>query len=369
MKAVAVFPAERRIDLVDHPSPEISSSVDVKLRILEVGLCGTDREISRFEYGTAPEGSDYLILGHESLSEVTDVGVDLKHFRPGDLVATMVRRPCPHDDCPACRAERPDFCVTGDFTERGIKGKHGFMAETVVDDQKYMFVVPPILRSVGVLIEPLSIAEKAFRQFREIQERFPAEVRHDPVEKMGRRHRAVVLGAGTVGILGAMKFVMEGFDTYVYSREPLDSLRAKVVNEIGARYIMSNNVSTSNLAEEVGNIDVVYEATGAPELSFEILAVLGINGIFIFTGIPAEKTPTKIEIDSLMRSLVLKNQTVVGTVNAGPAAFELAVQDLEKFYKRWLGVLQSMISRRSMIENFREALLKPEGIKIALTVP
>lgn len=132
---------------------------------------------------------------------------------------------------------------------------------------------------------------------------------------------------------------------------------------------MSNNVSTSNLAEEVGNIDVVYEATGAPELSFEILAVLGINGIFIFTGIPAEKTPTKIEIDSLMRSLVLKNQTVVGTVNAGPAAFELAVQDLEKFYKRWLGVLQSMISRRSMIENFREALLKPEGIKIALTVP
>src|SRR5262245_43191499 len=120
MRAVAVFPAERKLRLVDHPAPAIERDTDVHLRILDVGVCGTDREIARFDYGTPPPGSPYLVIGHESLSQVIDVGDEVSSVAPGQLVVTTVRRPCDRPDCPACRMGRQDFCVTGRFSERGI---------------------------------------------------------------------------------------------------------------------------------------------------------------------------------------------------------------------------------------------------------
>lgn len=126
MRAIAVVPGTRRIELRDVESPRIASPTDVKLRVLDVGICGTDREISAFQYGTPPPGSEYLVIGHESLGQVIEVGAAVSRVRPGDLVVPMVRRPCPHDDCVACRAGRQDFCYTGDFTERGIKQRHVF---------------------------------------------------------------------------------------------------------------------------------------------------------------------------------------------------------------------------------------------------
>src|SRR6266566_6898823 len=173
MKAVAVFPASKQISIVDHEPPALSGPTQAKLRMLEVGICGTDREICRFDYGIPPAGQDHLIIGHESLGEVVEVGSGVSRVRKGDLVVTMVRRPCAHPDCIACRAGRQDFCYSGDFTERGIKGAHGFMTEFVVDDEQYMNVVPPGLREIGVLVEPLTIAEKALIQLRQVQQRLP----------------------------------------------------------------------------------------------------------------------------------------------------------------------------------------------------
>src|SRR5262249_44981300 len=146
---------------------------EVKLRMLEVGICGTDKEICSFEYGTPPDGSEYLILGHESLGEVIEVGPEVRDIAAGDLVVTMGRRPCSHVECPVWRAGRPVFCIPGDFPERGIKGLHGFLAEYVVDDARYMHVVPAALRTAGVLTEPLTIAEKAFSQASHIERRMP----------------------------------------------------------------------------------------------------------------------------------------------------------------------------------------------------
>ena len=142
MKAIAVTPRKRTLEIINQAEPQIFSSTDVKLRMLEAGVCGTDREICAFEYGTPPAGSEQLVIGHESLGEVVQVGPKVTRVKVGDLVVPMVRRPCPHDDCVACCAERQDFCFTGDFQERGIKERHGFMAQLVVDDEKYMNVVP-----------------------------------------------------------------------------------------------------------------------------------------------------------------------------------------------------------------------------------
>jgi len=160
MKAIAVTPAKKSVSLINQHEPRIESPTDVKLRMIEAGVCGTDREICASEYGTPPSGFDDLVIGHESLGEVVEVGAKVTRVKVGDIVVPMVRRPCPHDHCAACRAERQDFCFTGDFTERGIKEHHGFMAQFIVDDEKYMNPVPQNLRDVAVLVEPLTIAEK-----------------------------------------------------------------------------------------------------------------------------------------------------------------------------------------------------------------
>ena len=204
MKAVAVFPARREVQLIEHPEPGIQSPTQIKMRVLDVGVCGTDREISSFQYGTPPDGSDYLVIGHESLSQVIECGEKVTKAKPGDLLVLTVRRPCPHASCIACRSGRQDYCYTGDFTERGIKQRHGYMTEFVVEEESYANVVPRELREVAVLVEPLTIAEKSLEQLRVVEQRLPWD---------GRGHRnAVVLGAGPVGLLGAMALRIVGCD-------------------------------------------------------------------------------------------------------------------------------------------------------------
>ena len=119
MRAVGVIPRQREVTLLQHAMPSIQARTEMKVKTLEVGICGTDREICSFAYGTPPEGCDYLVLGHEALGEVVEVGDNVEGFERGDLVVPTVRRPCPHDHCRSCREARQDFCFTGDFTERG----------------------------------------------------------------------------------------------------------------------------------------------------------------------------------------------------------------------------------------------------------
>jgi len=363
MKAGAVFPGKHKIEIVALDEPKISSPSEVKLRMLEVGVCGTDREIASFDYGTPPEGYEFLVLGHESLGEVVETGSAVSRFRPGDLVVPMVRRPCPHPECVACRAGCQDFCYTGDFRERGIKRQHGFMTHFVIDEERYMNAVPLELRDVAVLVEPLTIAEKALIQIRKIQQRLPWGCPASPEKPVGYRHRAVVLGAGPVGLLGAMALVNAGFETYVYSREGTPNLRADLAKSFGAHYVSSADQPIEQLAALVGNIDVVYEAIGASQTAVELLQVLGTDGVFCFTGVPRHGQPISIDTDKLMYNLVLKNQVILGTVNAGQDAFEAAIGDLGVFYQRWPEAVRSLITGRYPIEAFREPIFERSGIK------
>jgi threonine dehydrogenase-like Zn-dependent dehydrogenase len=341
----------------------------VKLRVLEVGICGTDKEICAFEYGTPPEGSEYLVIGHESLGEVVEVGAAVKRVKPGDLVVPMVRRPCPHQECLACREGRQDFCYTGDFTERGIKQQHGFMTEYVVDDERYMNVVPRELRDVAVLVEPLTIAEKGLTQLWQVQQRLPWACPVEPGKPAAYCHRAVVLGAGPVGLLGAMVLANNGFQTFVYSQETKPSAKSHVVESIGATYVSGKDTSLEQLAALVGNIDLVYEATGAASVSFQLMELLGTNGVFIFTGVPGRKAPIELDADLIMRNLVLKNQVVYGTVNANGEAFEAAISDLQVFMKKWSQAVRALITGRYPMEKHRDLLLgKVGGIKNVISI-
>ena len=357
MKAAAVFPNSKTLSVVqDFPEPKLESRTGVKLRILDVGVCGTDREIASFVYGTPPDGYEYLVLGHEAFGEIVEVGPDVTSFKPGDLAIPMVRRPCADPGCVACRAGRPDFCMTGDYLERGIMKMHGFMTDFIVDEVRFMNLVPPALRDTGVLVEPLTIAEKALLQAVEVQRRLPWDF-------SAYQHKAVVLGAGPVGLLGAMALQHRGYATTVYSLEREPNPAADIVHEIGGKYISTQDRTVDQLIAETGNIDLVYEATGAANLAFEVLRALGPNGLYILTGVPGRHGPTEFDTDSIMRNLVLKNQCMVGTVNAGKDAFEHAIADLQAFDSKWPKALSGIITGRFGIDDFAQPVLHPKGIK------
>jgi len=364
MKAIAVRPETREVTMIDHHEPRLARPTDVLLQMLDVGVCGTDREIASFEYGTPPPGEPVLVLGHESLGRVLEVGPAVSRVKAGDLVVPMVRRPCPHETCPACRAGRQDFCFTGDFRERGIKQAHGFMTERVVDDEIYMNVVPRQLRECAVLVEPLTIAQKALMQVGQIQRRLPWACPDEPERPSAHCRNAVVLGAGPVGLLGAMALVNAGYRTWVYSRTPAPNPKASLVESFGARYVSSETESPENLARMVGNVDLVYEAVGASRVAFDVMRVLGTNGIFVFTGVPGRKAPAEVDTDLLMRNLVLKNQVVFGTVNAGREAFQAAVSDLATFVERWPEAVARLITGRFPAEAYNDLLVgRATGIK------
>ena len=364
MKALAVHPGDRTVRLVDAPDPGPVEPDGVRARVLSVGVCGTDREIASFLYGEVPADSPYIILGHECLAEVVETGPGVTGLASGDLVVPMVRRPCAHLWCRPCRDGRQDFCTSGNFMERGIKGLHGFMAETVVDRERYFVKVPAALRDVAVLVEPLTIAEKAAEQASIILQRLPGEL----ATSTGFQ-RVVVLGAGPVGLLGAMKLVSAGWETWVYSKGESSSPNAEVVTAMGARFVSSDRHTPADLADMVGGISLVYEATGAAKVSFDVMTVLGTNGVFIFTGVPGRKGHLEIDAELIMRNLVLKNQAVIGTVNAGRTSFEAAVEDLGIFLERFPEAVHALVTARIPLDGAPDAVLTPPaGIKTVIEV-
>jgi len=205
----------------------------------------------------------------------------------------------------------------------------------------------------------LTIAEKSLEQLSTVQRRLPWD----------RPHRAVVLGAGPVGILGAMALQVEGFEVSVYSRSANHAEKNQILEAVGIPYIAAETHSTEEMARMVGPIDVVYEATGASSVAFDVLKYLGPNAVFVFTGVPGHKAPIPVDTDEIMRNMVLNNQLILGSVNAPPQAFQSAIQHLGVFAQRWPGALRSIITARFPLERALDALQDQAGaVKNVVTV-
>ena len=157
MKAVAVFPGKpNSIHLTDLPEPEVDDILDgrgVLVEVLRVGVDGTDKEINDAEYGDAPEGYNFLVIGHESFGRVLEVGPNVRGLEPGDYVVATVRRPGT-----SIYDHIGTYDTTTDETyyERGINLLHGYLTERYVDDPEYLVRVPAALKDIGVLLEPTS---------------------------------------------------------------------------------------------------------------------------------------------------------------------------------------------------------------------
>lgn len=354
MKAIALYPGERdSIHLRDIKKP-IPSEGEILVKILEVGICGTDREIVDGLYGESPDNSDFLVLGHENLG-IVEKGSG--GFKKGELVVATVRRPCP-ENCLNCSRGENDMCLTGNYKERGIKGLHGYMAEYYADEPAYLVKIPPELKDVAVLLEPLSIVEKAVEQAFRIQRRLEWEPKN-----------ALVLGAGPVGILATLILRNMGLTTYTYARSPKGNLNSMLVEKCGATYISASDISLSSIPAKIGNIDIIIEASGDARLSLEAVCVLRKNGVLALTGISGEGRKIKISPGCINLEMVLGNKVVFGTVNANKRNFESGVRHLKEFQERWPGLLNRMITRRVSMEDFKEAIQKSnEDIKVVMEV-
>src|SRR5689334_16733213 len=172
MKAIAVFPRKPdSVHLAEFPKPlldDVPGGRGVLVKVLRVGVDGTDREINTGEYGAAPDGHDVLIVGHEGFGRVEAVGPNVAEVKPGDYVVATVRRP---------GSSLYDVIGTNDMTtddtyfERGINLRHGYMSQYYVDDAEFIVKIPQGLKEVGVLLEPTTVVEKGIAQAYEIQRR------------------------------------------------------------------------------------------------------------------------------------------------------------------------------------------------------
>jgi threonine dehydrogenase-like Zn-dependent dehydrogenase len=356
MRAIAVTPGRANSARpLDVPSQERGKD-EYLVRMLEVGIDGTDREIDAGEYGEAPPGEGTLVIGHESLGEVVEECPGERCFREGDLVVATVRRPCP-ERCLNCRNGEYDFCLTGHYREHGIKGRHGFLREFYAERPEFLVGVPPELRSVAVLLEPLSIAEKVFRQTYKIQERMLWE----PV-------RAIVTGAGGMGMLAALLARLRGLETLVYSRSPAVGARGEILGRIGAEYAKGDERTLTEAAAAFGAPDLVVEATGFSPLAWEAAGILHRNGVACLLSVTGGERTAVIPSDRLNRELVLGNRLVFGSVSAHRLDFEQGVADLRAIQERWPGALERFVTRRLPMERIREALDGPEDLKTVLEV-
>jgi threonine dehydrogenase-like Zn-dependent dehydrogenase len=333
MRAIAVFPGQpNSVHLAELAKPSVSDVPNgrgVLVKVLRVGVDGTDREINAAEYGAAPEGYDFLIIGHEGLGQVEAVGPNVSFLRPGDFVVATVRRPGKslYD-----LIGLQDMTTDNEYFERGINLRHGYLTEYYVEDEDFVVKIPQALKDVGVLLEPMTVAQKGITQAFDIQRRL----------KVWRPRRAAVMGAGTLGLLATLMLRLRGLDVTTFGRTSRPYLNADLLEAIGARYVNTAERSISDAAAAFGPFDLVFEGTGSSAVVFESMPVLGKNGVLVLTSITGGDHRLEVPADRINLEFVLGNKVMVGSVNASRENFETGVRDMsqaEAEYPGWLGRL------------------------------
>jgi glucose 1-dehydrogenase len=333
MRAIVVKPGEKdSIHMRDMPDPRLAPDL-VAVRMLRAGLCGTDAEINEGRYGKAPDGEEFLILGHENFGVVEEVGKNVKGFRAGDLVVSTVRRPCGH--CYTCAHGENDMCLSGDYQERGILRRHGFMADYYVESPQWLNKIPKAAQDIGVLLEPMSIVEKGIDQAFRLQKRL-----------LWQPKTALVLGAGPVGLLATAVLRARGLDTHVVGREPPNDVRAQLAAKIGATYHSVAEKTLFDVQKEMPPVDLAIEATGAASVVFTAMQILGRNGVLCLLSVTGGLKTADEPIEEINQLLVLGNQVVFGSVNANPRHFANGIKDFATIEKKWPGVLKQVITNR-----------------------
>jgi threonine dehydrogenase-like Zn-dependent dehydrogenase len=362
MKAIAITPGTPGPRLSEREEPPLSADDEIKLRVLRVGICGTDREETRGGRARPPDGRQDLVIGHEMLGRVVETGSGVSTVKAGDLAVFTVRRGC--GKCVSCVNNRPDMCYTGDYKERGIWGLDGYQTEYVVEKEQYAVRVPEPLEKIGVLCEPLSVAEKAVDEAVRVQ---AARLPDAGADWISGRH-CLVAGLGPIGLLAALVLRLRGAEVYGLDVVDADTLRPQWLSGIGGRYVDGRLVTPEKVDERIGPMDLIVEAAGIPLLAFDLIDALSQNGIYVLTGVPGDDRPIQIPGGELMRRLVLNNQLMAGSVNAALQHFRAAISDLEEALRRWGDHPARLITHSYPYREYAEAFARHEKDEIKAVI-
>jgi glucose 1-dehydrogenase len=360
VKAVAVFPGKpNSAHLAELPKPTLESipgGRGVLVKVLRVGVDGTDKEINAAEYGAAPPGYDFLVTGHEGFGRVEAVGPNVTEFVPGDYVVATVRRP---------GSSIYDVIGTNDMTtddtyfERGINLRHGFLTEYYVDDAEFIVKIPPALKEVGVLLEPFTVVQKGITQAYEAQRRL----------KVWRPRKAAVMGAGTIGLLAALSLRLRNMEVTVFARNQRPNVREGLLTAIGARYVSTVDQSIADATAMYGPFDIIFEATGASQVVFDSMLALSKNGALVLSSVTGGNKKVEVPADRINLEFVLGNKLMVGTVNANREYFESGVRDLALAQAQYAGWLNQLLTHPVKgLENFKEAFEKLDKERDAIKI-
>ena len=343
MKAITVEPKKpgtARYEDFPEPDPREGS---ILVEAIAVGVCGTDAEIVEGKYGWAPPGASRLVLGHESLGRVIDPG-PRSSFKAGDLVVGIVRRPDPVP-CPSCAVGEWDMCSNGQYTERGIKEIHGFMSERWRTEPEYAIKVDPSLGILGVLLEPMTVITKALEQVLMVGQRAYWEPK-----------TALVTGAGPIGLLAALRLSVRNLEVHVLDRAETGP-KPGLVRDLGATYHMG---SVLDLGFEP---DIIVECTGVGSVIADSIQKVKSGGIVCLTGVGGGGAAGRTTAD-VAAAAVLKNNVIVGSVNANKRHWYRAGENLAHSDREWLS---RVITRREKPEDFKQALeRKPGDVKVII---
>lgn len=348
MKAIAVRPGTPdSVHLAELPKPavaDIANHRGVLVRVLKVGVDATDREINDALYGNAPQGYDFLVIGHECFGIVEEVGSAVRKVKPGDYVTCTVRRPggSIYD-----QIGRSDITSEEEYYERGINLRHGYLTEYFVDDEEFVVRMPVGLKHLHVLAEPMSCAAKA------VEQAFLAQRRLQVWEP----RRAWVTGAGQIGLLATLILRLRGMQVFTLARGLKPNLKAEIAEGFGSTYISTMETSMPELAAKHGKPDLIIEATGSSDIAFQAMEILGHNGCMVWTSITGGHRKVEVSSDRVNLNWVLGNKLLVGSVNANFRHFEAGIADLALGEVTWPGVIQKILTTPVQgLDNYKEMM-------------
>jgi 2-desacetyl-2-hydroxyethyl bacteriochlorophyllide A dehydrogenase len=335
-----VFRGVRQVPIEDVPDPD-PGAADIVLDVKACGICGSDLHT----YAAGQLASPGQVMGHEFAGEVIHVGDAVEGLAVGDRVTGLPIQPC--GACPRCREGNRHLCEV--WTQRSIGyGLPGGFAERLripdaVLDGNVHRLPDELTFEDGALVEPLAVAVHAVGR----AEPGPGDV-------------AVVLGLGTIGLQVAQVLLARGVARVIGA--DLSPLRRAVATELGVTAVAGDDLGTA-IASAAGDreVDVVFEATGAPALVHAAMELVRAGGTVVVIALYERRA----EIDPTL--MVQKELTVRGSAIYTPAEFHEAIELLATGRAR----SQPLITHRHRLEElgaaFEAQLDKDAAIKVMVS--
>ncbi len=356
MLAIVARSGQPHPDFQEVPSPASPTAGEVLCRTVELGVCGTDREILESARPMVPRGHDFLVLGHECLGQVEQVGKQVTELEVGDLVVPVDRRAFPE----FAHVARADMLAFGQFVELGIYLEHGFATRHWLDRPEYLLKVDPRIASVAVLAEPLAVSEKGVNEATIVQ-----RGRLGPDAWLAQPPRVLVTGQGPIGFTAAMSAICRGWPVTMVGRDAPDSSRAQLAVQLGARYQSLAALEADPADVECEGFDLVLECTGADDVMLDATRWLAARGVMVWLGSTRRPRAELRNVQQMMRDGILRNHLHLATVNSAPRDFADALSHLARLQTRNPAALSAVITHRvhvtEALEHYRSRV--PQGIK------